>query len=451
MPRAAMSPASGQASRLGACSRGKGFIIEAPWGARRRDTPGRRGATPPVGSRTMGQIVAAMASCHAPALFLRQPGEDPAQLEATIAAMRQLGRILDATQPDALIILGLDHLEAFSLSVSPTFTVVVAPYVEGSFGPKQYRVPAHQELGRALLEGLLRREFDVAFSQRAFMGHAFVVPFEYILEERPIPVVPLFVNVYVPPLPQPRRCYRLGRALAEIIGTRPERVALLASGGMSHYPGTEKYPYPEFAFDRWVLEVLERGEASRLLTLTLDKLDAMGNTELLTWYVLFGAIGDRPAEVLTYQPTWHHGLGVVNFPLPQPQEGPPPERPLPDATDTAPAYQYYRFPAPEAYNLNALLYTLRMNAAERARFVRDMDAMIAEYGLSAAEAAALKSLDPLAVAKAGAHPIMAWTAVHLVQADLRAGRIAPPPRNASNRSRCAAAGTGEGGAEPPPA
>ena len=79
----------------------------------------------------MGQIVAAMASCHAPALFLRQPGEDPAQLDATVAAMRQLGRVLDETKPDTLIVLGLDHLEAFSLSVSPTFTVVVAPEVRG--------------------------------------------------------------------------------------------------------------------------------------------------------------------------------------------------------------------------------------------------------------------------------------------------------------------------------
>src|SRR3954451_24545891 len=90
-------------------------------------------------SGKMGQIVAAMASCHAPALFLRQPGEDPAQLDATVEAMRQLGRVLDETRPDALIILGLDHLEAFSLSVSPTFAVVVAPEVQGSFGPKQYR------------------------------------------------------------------------------------------------------------------------------------------------------------------------------------------------------------------------------------------------------------------------------------------------------------------------
>src|SRR3954454_9726007 len=96
--------------------------------------------------RQMGQIVAAMTTCHAPALFLRQPGEDPAQLDATTAAMRQLGRVLDAARPDVLLMLGLDHLEAFSLSVSPTFTVVVAPEVRGSFGRKQYRVPAHQEL-----------------------------------------------------------------------------------------------------------------------------------------------------------------------------------------------------------------------------------------------------------------------------------------------------------------
>jgi hypothetical protein len=296
--------------------------------------------------------------------------------------------------------------------------------VRGSFGPKEYRVRAHQELGRALHEGLIRREFDVAFSQGAPMGHAFVVPFEYVLEERPIPVVPLFVNVYVPPLPQPRRCYRLGRALAEIVAERRERVAILASGGMSHYPGTEKYPHPEFEFDRWVLGILEQGRASELLALSTERLDLEGNTELLTWYTLLGAIGDQRADVLTYQPTWHHRLGVVNFPLLRPLQGPPPEPPLP-AVEAAPAagYQYYRFPAPESYNLNRLLYALRMNPAERRRFVQDMDALAAEYGLTAAEVEALRTLEPLTVAKAGAHPIMAWTGVQLVSADLRAGRI----------------------------
>jgi 2,3-dihydroxyphenylpropionate 1,2-dioxygenase len=368
----------------------------------------------------MGQIVAAMVSCHAPALFLRQPGEDPAQLDATIAAMRQLGRVLDATRPDALIVVGLDHLEAFSLDVSPAFAVVVGPEVAGSFGSKQYRIGVHQPLARAILDGCLKRDFDMAFCHKAFMGHAFVVPFEFILEQRPIPIVPLFVNVYVPPLPQPHRAYQLGRAIAEIVAAREGRIAILASGGMSHYPGTEKYGYPDFAFDQYLLGVLERGEQSSLLNLSSERLDETGETELLTWYVVFGAIGSQRGEVLSYQPTWHHGLGVINFPLATPLEGPPLLGPLPKATETpAAGYRYYRFPEPESYNLNRLLYALRMKADDRQRFVEDMDAMLVEYHLRSEEIAAVKSLDPLKVAQAGAHPILAWTAVHLLAADMR--------------------------------
>jgi hypothetical protein len=61
-----------------------------------------------------------------------------------------------------------------------------------------------------------------------------------------------------------------------------------------------------------------------------------------------------------------------------------------------------------------------MKEEERQRFVRDMDAMLTEYQLRPQEMAAVKTLEPLKVAGAGAHPILAWTAVHLVAADLRA-------------------------------
>jgi 2,3-dihydroxyphenylpropionate 1,2-dioxygenase len=378
----------------------------------------------------MGQIVAAMLSCHAPALFLRQPGEDPAQLDATIAAMRQLGRVLDEIKPDALIVVGLDHLEAFSLDVSPAFAVVVGPEVAGSFGSKQYRVGVHQPLARAILDGCLKRDFDMAFCHKAFMGHAFVVPFEFILEQRQIPIVPLFVNVYLPPLPQPHRAYQLGRAIAEIVAEREGRIAVLASGGMSHYPGTEKYGYPDFDFDQYLLSVLEHGEQSSLLSLSSEKLDETGETELLTWYVVFGAIGNQRGQVLSYQPTWHHGLGVINFPLATPLEGPPQLGPLPKPIEVLPlGYRYYKFPEPESYNLNRLLYALRMKADERERFVQNMDIMLAEYQLRPQEIDALKTLEPLKVAKAGAHPILAWTAVHLLAADLRgrqAEKLASP-------------------------
>jgi hypothetical protein len=49
-----------------------------------------------------------------------------------------------------------------------------------------------------------------------------------------------------------------------------------------------------------------------------------------------------------------------------------------------------------------------------------MDATLTEYQLRPQELAAVKTLEPLKVAEAGAHPILAWTAIHLVAADMRA-------------------------------
>lgn len=199
----------------------------------------------------MGEIVAAMATVHAPQLITRPPNEDQAQLDASIAAMRRLGKVLDETKPDALVIIGLDHLETFFLDATPTFAMVVGEWARAEYATVRRRLSIHQPLARTLLNGLVARGFDITYAQDALLGHAFASPFEYVHEGRDIPVIPMFVNVYLPPMPTPRRCAELGRALAAIIHARPERVAIMASGGMSHYPGTWKYYEPEYEFDRW--------------------------------------------------------------------------------------------------------------------------------------------------------------------------------------------------------
>jgi len=186
----------------------------------------------------MGKIVAAMASVHAPQLFTRPPEEDPKQLDAGIAAMRQLGKVLDETKPDALIIFASDHMETFFLKSVPTFAIVAGETATAAFAGKTWAPPIHQGLAEALLDGLVRRDFDMAYSQDATLGHSFAALFEWIREDRQIPVIPIFINTYLPPLPSARRCAALGKAIAEIIASRPENVAIIASGGMSHYPGT---------------------------------------------------------------------------------------------------------------------------------------------------------------------------------------------------------------------
>src|SRR5207237_8707826 len=116
----------------------------------------------------------------------------------------------------------------------------------------------HTEKAENLHKKLVHASFQIASSQHALQVHTCATPFEYVLEDREIPVVPFFTNVYLPPLPTMRNCADRGREIAKIIKDRPERVAVIASGGMSHYPGTSKYPDPEYEFDYWMLGEIER-------------------------------------------------------------------------------------------------------------------------------------------------------------------------------------------------
>jgi len=240
----------------------------------------------------MGEIVAAVATCHTPYMFTRPPDEDPNQLEAAGKAMEELGKVLDETKPDVVIVLGADHVETFSVTCIPSFCIVAGDRAVANFAGRTHDLPIHREMAEDVLNKLVtEHNFDLAYSEDAELGHAFSIPFEYVIGKRNIPVIPFFTNVYVPPLPTPRRCEALGKALKTIIDGRKELVAIIASGGMSHFPGTTKYLSPEFDFDRWLVSQLEVGNGEVLLNMTGPQLDEVGNTELLSWAVMFGAIG----------------------------------------------------------------------------------------------------------------------------------------------------------------
>jgi 2,3-dihydroxyphenylpropionate 1,2-dioxygenase len=383
----------------------------------------------------MGQIVAAGATVHAPQFFSYPPTEDFAQLDASIAAMRQLGhQMLDDTKPDAVIVIGSDHLETFFLSAVPTFALIGGERVKAAFAGRSYDLPCHP-MSEGLIEHLVGSGFDMVYSQGAVLGHAFAAPFEWVIEKREIPVVAMFVNTYLPPLPTARRCAALGEAIASYLGTRPERVALVASGGLSHYPGTWKYSQPAYDFDRWAIAHMERGNTEAILSLTNRQIDEVGNTEILSWAVMMGAIGPRQGELLTYQPTWHHGHAVMRF-LP-PSKKAMETAPIPPFQFADAPHEFYSHPAPSSYNLNKLLYDLRHDAVLRRRLIESPAEVAAERRLNPREAAVIDTLldediDLLRnrqthpVVEAGAHPLGLLMSLMTVQAEMRKMRKAAP-------------------------
>ena len=259
----------------------------------------------------MAELAAVMATAHAPQLIAPPDTEDPEQLRLTLEAMGRLGQRLDETNPDALLLIAGDHLEGFFLNCVAPFTMYLAEQAAGTFAGQHWSYPVATDLALSLVEDALEAGFDMAYSQEAELDHASLVPLHYILGKRAIPILPLFVNIYVPPQPSPRRCFALGQALGDLLRKRPERVAVLASGGMSHYPGTERYGNPDYDFDYRLLDELKAGHGEALLDCSPQMLDESGNIELRTWLVAMGMGGvNRKLDVLTYQATWHHGYAV---------------------------------------------------------------------------------------------------------------------------------------------
>jgi 2,3-dihydroxyphenylpropionate 1,2-dioxygenase len=376
----------------------------------------------------MGEIVAAVGTCHTPYMFTRPPDEKPEQLDQAGAGMAELGKVLDETKPDVIIFFGSDHVETFSVTCVPTFAIIAGSRAIAKFAGREYNLPVHREMAEDLLNKLVvDHNFDVAYSEDAELGHAFAVPFEHVIGKRDIPVIPFFTNVYVPPLPTPKRCAALGKAIAEIVKGRGERVAVIASGGMSHFPGTKKYLSPEFDFDRWLIAEFEAGNTSALLNMTGTQLDEVGNTEMLTWAMMFGAIGPQPGTLVDYIPTWHHGLAMMRF-LPGPAKH--------DAATRAieryggfkfknQGFQFYKHPPAEAYGLNRLLFEVRHSGDLRDRVIANLDAVAKEYELNPQQRRAAEELISVGkgglvsehvgpLVEAGAHPLQALMSLHVI-------------------------------------
>jgi 2,3-dihydroxyphenylpropionate 1,2-dioxygenase len=376
----------------------------------------------------MGEIVAAVGTCHTPYMFTRPPDENAAQLDAAAAAMQEVGKVLDETKPDVIVFLGSDHVETFSVTCIPTFAIIAGNRAIAKFAGREYNLPVHREMAEDLLSKLVvEHGFDIAYSEDAELGHAFAVPFEYVIGKRNIPVIPFFTNVYVPPLPTPKRCAALGKAIAEIVKRRKERVAVIASGGMSHFPGTRKYLAPEFDFDRWLVAQFEAGHTDALLNMTGTQLDEVGNTEMLNWATMFGAIGPQEGELVDYIPTWHHGLSIMRF---------LPHRARKTTSGTAleqyggfkfknEGFQFYKHPPAEAYGLNRLLFEVRHNGELRDRIIRNLDAVAKEYELSPQQRTAAEELINVGkgglvsehvgpLVEAGAHPLQALMSLHVI-------------------------------------
>jgi aromatic ring-opening dioxygenase catalytic subunit (LigB family) len=276
----------------------------------------------------MARVVAAMALTHSPGLtgwFDRAPEDQRREARRALDEMRDR---LQAARPDVIVLFSNDHLLNWPINNTPEYTVGIgaehvgpADWYDEWLALDKYRIPGHPGIARYLVNEGARRRLAFAYLRDMQFDDGVSVPMHYLNPEGAIPLVPVTMNCTVPPIPTPERAYQVGTTLRDMLRAYPgtERVAVIATGGLSHEPGGPRYFWVDEEFDRWFLDLLKQGDHAALLReCTLERMEAAGSggtAELLAW-VLVLAFTRGPAEVLAYMPAvaWRSGTGMVVWP-----------------------------------------------------------------------------------------------------------------------------------------
>ena len=238
--------------------------------------------------------------------------------------LAQLKRELAVFRPDVLVILGDDQDEQFDTYI-PQFAIylgeriVAVDRVNGT----QPAFGNHPELARHLYTHCVDAGIDVcglpSLEGDRLLAHAHVHVLTYV--QPAIPVVPIFLNAIHMPAPSPARCYRFGEILLQAFAAWPDdlRVAVYASGGLSHFSAS--FPYVHYRgpfqvgsiseqFDRDVVGWMRHGEGARFTGLPSSDLLDNGDVELRQWIALQGMLGERRPAWLIYEPFYRAVMGM---------------------------------------------------------------------------------------------------------------------------------------------
>lgn len=254
-------------------------------------------------------LVYAGVCCHAPGITNRPGKADAADLAELKRHFEMLRREIEACRPAALVVISAEHFANFFNDNMPTYAIGMADSYDGPIedpawlGIAKTRIPGNRELSSRLIRNILEYA-DVSYSEEWKFDHGMMVPLHHVTPRFDTPVIPLNINCQSPPLTPLHRTYEFGIALRRAIDELPEKIALLGTGGTSHWPCTPDSGKINSEWDREFLRRWSKNDRQAMTDYNDEGIlhDAgAGGLEIRTSIAVAGAAGGR-GEVRFYKP-----------------------------------------------------------------------------------------------------------------------------------------------------
>ena len=362
----------------------------------------------------MAQIIGGIAASHTPTIgfaFDRDKRQDPVWAPI-FEAFEPVQQWIAERQPDVLLMIYNDHVTSFFFDHYSAFALGVGEQWgvadEGGGARDLPPIAGHAALAAHIGQSLMADEFDMSFFQDKGLDHGCFSPLSVMCPQEPawpVRLLPLQIGVLQFPIPSARRCYKLGQALRRAIESYPEdlKVAIVATGGLSHQVHGERAGFNNTEWDQRFLDLFERdpealADMSHAEYATLGGLEG---AEVIMWLVMRGALASqlKCLHRSYYLPSMTGIAAAIYEPV---QQALPESvlvrhreamgRQLAGAEGLTGTYPFNLQRSVKAYRLNRFLHEL-IHPPVRAAFLADQETAFEQAGLTPEERRLVRERD----------------------------------------------------------
>lgn len=259
----------------------------------------------------MANLVSAFCVPHDPLMTASPKIERQHLADSVLGGMEEVYKRLVDQNIDTVIVIGDDHYTKFGPHCLPQYLIATGDLAgpeEPWLNIERYEVPNNEALATHIRDFGFDNGFDWATATTLELEHGTMVPIHLCVKpkESGMKAIPIYLAAGVVPLIRMRRAYELGQMIGKAIEAweGDERVAIIGTGGLSHWVGTAEMGRVNEEFDRKILDHVEAGDAEAIINLDDQYvLEQAGNGafELRNWVCAMGVADATGAEHICYE------------------------------------------------------------------------------------------------------------------------------------------------------
>ena len=255
-------------------------------------------------------LVYAGVCSHAPGIIGRADQADPEVRDSFYDAFHTMREDLEASGAEALIVVAAEHFANFFMNNMPSFAIGMADFYDGPIedtgwlGMEKFRAPGAKDLSHRLITEVMET-CDVSYAEGWKFDHGIAVPLHFLTPRFDLPIIPVNINCQGPPLVPLHRTWAFGEALRRAADSVPEKIAIVGTGGISHWPATPDSGKINEAWDREFLDRWCRNDRAELLDYddtTVYAEAGQGGFEIRTYLTVSAAADGAVGNVDFYAP-----------------------------------------------------------------------------------------------------------------------------------------------------